>query len=587
MLNSLYKILLISCLVLSISGIAKEIDPVRKIRIAADLEISGNQLFSIRQLREKLSAGREVDQDKWQDLLVELANDYSLIGYPFMELQAVKEDNSEKEDSEHAALQISAVKINEGKQLVFGRCRVVNTEIEINPERYFPLGKTVNSAKLQNAFLELLRELENRGRALAGIQILASGLWPLESENQFQFELKLELVDLQEVKPAKVFFSGLTNSRPSTLLKITRLKEGALFNPRLIQDANRRLLASGWFRNVNGPILCLVEGDLALLCEVDELPSYRFDGMAGILPPRENETDYRMSFHFDLDLANILGTGRSLNLLISRPDGISQELSFKYREPFIFNTPLSASILIEQSVQDSTWLKRGFGISADMELLAGLRIIAGAKVEEVFPDSLNGYLLRGLDQRKSKLYFTEFNVDRTDFAANPRSGFKAELKAELIESTPESFKSLPARGLKQSLRRQQSAISVFYPYKNSIVFKAGLKGGLINADNIPLSELFALGGGSNLRGFRERTFLASEYFGGSLEIRYLLGRLSRIALFWDSLDFKQDDIRRRRHGRGIALILPSRLGQLEFQYALGESTKLSNGMIHMRLLSNF
>ncbi len=551
------------------------------ITVNADLRITGSKYFSTSRLRELLHAGDTMSQSEWLALGDSLLDVYAVEGYPFCSLHV---------DSVCAAehtLRIVSLTLDEGKQLLLGRVKIDGAPVDFPPvSRWFREGRPVNGARLLQAIDEILYHLEQEGRALSTLSLREMRLWPAGED--LSLELDFQLSHIDPVLLQRVLFRGQKMSRESTLLRLSRLKEGMRWDPVRARDANRRLLATGWFQQVQGPTLCRgPEGELVLV-ELDELPAYHFDGMAGLIPDTD-EKGSRFAFHLQLDLDNILGTGRRLNLLGSRPDGVSQELQFKYREPFLFGQPLAASLEMRQQIQDSSWLKRSAGIELDYDLLLWLSLSASLYQQEVLPDSLNGRVMRRVDRSSSLVLGGGIEADRRDDPRNPRLGWMASLGWERIQRQTKEYKNLPPLGESSTLNRQQMRLKLWYPLRPRVVLQPSLGGGLLSGDGtLPVDEFFTLGGTAGPRGWREQSLFAESWLLGQLELRYLLGPRSRVAVFWDSLIWNTPSATNQRtHGRGVALVLPAAGGQLELQYALGESTKLSRGMLHLRLLTRF
>ena len=318
----------------------------QRILVDEELRITGNEHFSTSRLRELLHAGDTMRLQEWKALGDSLLDAYANEGLPFCALQVDSLQHSGRDTH------LLSVQLNEGQRLLLGRVQVDGAPPGLPPvSRWFREGQLLRGGLLLEAIDELLYHLDKDGRALSVLSVRQMRLWPLE--DAMSLELDLQLTQVDPVHIDRIVFRGQSVSRPSTLLKLSRLQEGERWNPQRISDANRRLLATGWFEQVSGPSLCRGPEGKLLLVELKELPAYHFDGMAGLLPDQDGSGS-RFAFHLQLDLDNILGTGRRLNLLGSRPDGVSQELSFRYREPFLFGQPLAAAIEMNQQIQDSS-----------------------------------------------------------------------------------------------------------------------------------------------------------------------------------------------------------------------------------------
>ncbi|MCA9782085.1 MAG: BamA/TamA family outer membrane protein [Candidatus Delongbacteria bacterium] len=550
--------------------------------IARELQVEGNQQFSVDVLRQVLGAGQTVSQRHWQASLDSLARLYADAGFPQLSLRAP------------GALggTVERVRLEEGPVLVLGRVTLSPDSLpDLAGLRLLQPGRPLRAGVLDDAFLTILEELESDGRALATLEIRQAAFFP--RDDRLELDLDLVLGRLETIRPRAVRFVGLSNSLPLTLERLGRLRSGEVWSPKRNRQARLRLQRSGWFSSVTGPRLARGPEGHLLLVEVEELPSYHFEGLVGLLPGRENESS-RVSFLLALDLENLLGTGRRLNLKAARPDGVSQELLFRYREPFVFGLPLGLGGQVIQQIQDSTWLSRSGSLEADWELVPGLEGGASLALREILPDSLNGWVTLGMDHSSAVVAGGWLEADFRDDALNPTRGWRAGLRTESVSRKALTFRGLAARGEDEVFWRQQSDFQFYLrpPGGSSglgrLVFSLRLAAGRLSRADLQLEERFALGGAAGPRGYRENQFRASTWGLGQGELRWRLGRASRTYLFWDWARMEAGtDPAFTRQGKGAGIRLPIPQGVLAVEYALGEGLGLREGLIHVKLSSRF
>lgn len=552
------------------------------LRVEAELVVQGNHRFSVDRVRTVLGAGRVMPLAEWSSRLDSLAALYSAEGYPRLELRAPGADTG----------QVTRVQVEEGPRLVLGTVRITPDSLaRLASLDLLAPGRTLRAGVLEEALAALLEELDSKGQALAAVEIRRAEFFPGE-DNTLLLDIELECTRLDMVHPRDIRFTGLTNSLPSTLVKLARLQADAPWSPRRNQQARLRLQRSGWFSRVDGPRLARGPEGHLLLVDVDELPSYRFEGLVGLLPGREGESS-RVSFLLALDLENLLGTGRRLNLKAARPDGISQELRFRYREPFVFGLPLGLGGQVEQQVQDSTWLSRSASLEADWELAPGLETGASLAAREILPDSSNGWVRLAMDRSSAWVATGWLEADFRDDALNPSKGWRAGLRAESINRRALTFRGLPARGEDQVFWRQQSDVQVFLRplpavTPRMLVLALRVAGGRVSQEDVLLEERFALGGTAGPRGYRDGQFRAGAWGLAQTELRWRLGRASRAWLFWDLARLEPGPTPAfTRQGRGVGLLVPVAQGVLSVEYALGERLALREGLLHLKLSSRF
>ena len=113
---------------------------------------------------------------------------------------------------------------------------------------------------------------------------------------------------------------------------------------------------------------------------------------------------------------------------------------------------------------------------------------------------------------------------------------------------------------------------------------------------LPVSELYFFGGANSLRGYREEQFYGSTVAYSNLEMRWIIGRYSRIFLFNDwgynernitgiSGDATLHHWWHYSYGAGISF--ETEIGIFGIDYGIAQNTPPANGMFHFRLRNEF
>jgi outer membrane protein assembly factor BamA len=552
--------------------------------VSPTLELRGHREWSTQRLRRLLGAGQTLDPRRWQERLDSLALVYAEAGRPFL-------DWTLQVDSTATPPRLLVLELDEGPRLVMGRLWLDPPRPELpDPALDLPPGAVLRDGRLEEGLRAWLQRLAARGRPLAQLQIreitLAPG--PGAEASELSLDLRAALADADTIRPGRlvVLDAGLT--RQLTFERLARLKAGAPYDPARVADARRRLLATGWFSTLEGPALCRTPDGLAWLLRAEELPSYRFDGLLAWLPGRSGEAG-RLGYHFSLDLANLMGTGRAMEILASRPEGWSQQVRVAYREPFVLGWPVDAAFSLGQRVQDSTWVEQELGLALGWEPRPGWRLSGALLRRDLAPDSLNGYHGAGIDASRALEWRLGGGIDRRDDPRNPRLGWRAAAEEALVQRRTESLRGLSPRGADLDLHRQRFEGAVWLPAGRRQVAHVAVGAGRFRGSDVPGREdQFLLGGLAGPRGTRDEGIRAREWVLLQLEWRLLLGPAARAALFWDGLLWRDDALTRHEtQGRGAALVLPIRQGQLELQYALPPGSAWREGLLHVRLINRF
>ena len=566
-----------ACFVL---GLVRPCLAVDSLAVDKELEIHGHHLFSTASLRRMLHAGEQQSLAQWASRVDSLSFAYAREARPFLELAM-------DVDSTGRIPFLKALAVAEGPQLVMGRIQVEGLDKSMpDPSRDLPPHVVLRQGVVEERLLQWLERLDLEGLGLVRVQLTDFTLVP-EDKDRLALDLVLGIQQGETLHPASLVAQGNVLTRVRTLELLTGLKDKAVWNPAKVAEARRRLLATGWFRTVEGPGLCRTPQGLHWHVRVEEAPAYRFDGLAAWLPNGQGEG--RWGYHLDLQLANLMGTGRELSVLASRPEGWSQDLRVHYREPFLGGWPLAADLGVRQRVQDSTWVEQRLSGGLRWQVGQGLSLGLVAERAVFAPDSLNGYLLAGMDASRLWELRAELELDRRDDVRNPRQGWQLALQDARMGRSYQALGSLPARQQDLDLRRQLLRTSLFLPVGRAQVLHVAMGGGRVAGDRKPGQEdLVAMGGSLGPRGTREESLRVREWALLQGEWRLLLGPASRVALFWDVMQWQDRDLLRHgNQGRGAALVLPVRQGQLEVQYALPLGARWREGLLHVRLVTRF
>lgn len=392
-----------------------------------------------------------------------------------------------------------------------------------------------------------------------------------------------------------VQFEGNAISHEKLLLRESRLRLGSLYKESRIQQARRRLSQLEYLRRVEYPrIIIDDQGRSGLLVNVEENRLSRLDIVAGLSPAGEGESQ-SVTGLVDLQLLNLFGTGRRGKVFWQKPASGVQELALAWREAWIAGTPLRADLSFAQRVEDTLFVTRRYGIRAGYPVSATVELFAGVASEELLADSGTAAQL-SIVPTQTKLAETGFIVDTRDHTTNPRGGIRFESSAATGARTTDR----PPLGSTKTefTQRRASADAEFYrelfPFWVLAIASHG-RATLSDEPEIPVSDLYKVGGARTFRGYREEQFLGSQVAWGSIEARYWLGPASRIAMFGDfGLVIRQarvenglvnSEIRRASYGAGLRL--ETGIGVWGVDYGIAGGTSPLNGQLHVSLLSLF
>ncbi|MBU8870075.1 MAG: hypothetical protein KOO60_04260 [Gemmatimonadales bacterium] len=386
------------------------------------------------------------------------------------------------------------------------------------------------------------------------------------------------------------------------LVKASGLKAGALFRNSDLDRAVERLVARDMYQTVGIP-------DVYLTPAVDTVGIHfpiverrkvnRVQIVLG-LSRKQDDSGSRISGQVDLDLPNLAGTGRRLQVGWRDDGSDNSRFGFSYLEPLAFGTPLDMGVALDHAVEtdlftrfkvDNTWslpvvaswgLEVGLGWdrstfpTGDLEGTRRVRAL-GAVEHQRGDRSRSGWEGRaGLETAwRSAIYSTA--LDNSEVSGNlGQASTQRILMGDFSgEKWVGSLWSLAGRASYRQLRGEERAA--------------------------PLSEQFRFGGATTLRGYREDEFHGTSAAWGALELRIGSPRGSRLYTFCDlgyfefwaldpalSADPGFRTLRRDRPwGFGLGLLARTTGGDLSLAIGFPGTVDFQVAKLHVSLMESF
>lgn len=263
-------------------------------------------------------------------------------------------------------------------------------------------GRAELSAALGSAVGGLLADLADRGHPLARAAPRALRLEEDPSgATRLCVDLDLERGPLARVR--RLAFASDGPTRPRYLERVVGWRGEELYSERRWRSARRSLLATGLFDEVAGPQLLVGPGEVpraaapeTLGVEVRmDLRERRVNAASGLLGYANRAGGGearrgRVSGYLDLQLGNLLGTGRAASLFWQALGRDHSRFEIGWREPFLWRFPVSADLALTHLQEDS--LLADTRISADLAWKPGPdwrvrlgwarnRLVLGAEVD--------------------------------------------------------------------------------------------------------------------------------------------------------------------------------------------------------------
>ena len=290
-----------------------------------------------------------------------------------------------------------------------------------------------------------------------------------------------------------------------------------------------------------------------------------------------------------LDLGNVLGTGRALSLGWQSRGSGRTDFAARFAEPLVLGTPLRAELAVEQQVRDTLYARTRWGGRMQFMRAAGQRFEAGYEQERVVQST-------GTVEEAS-FQNTLFAVERTTLepVLAPRRGSRVTLRAAQIfrreRLRPFGTRSSSASALEAHAEWTRAVMG-----RSALALETGAAGRFGSQRILPVYERYPVGGAATLRGYDEEQFRVDRFALSRLEWRWFMGGGQRAFLFWDhawmgtrvALENGGDVLATiHRDGIGFGLRLESAGGVVGIDYGLEPGRPPLEGKIHLRLVSTF
>lgn len=429
-------------------------------------------------------------------------------------------------------------------------------------------------------------------------------------------EIKIDSVQIQGTKLAgKINFqpgplitwdslslAGNAKTKITYLQLLSRLEVGQPFSQSRLEESTKLLQRSPYFSLLGPPQVSFQQQKAIPVFSLQERRLNVFDGVIGFLPNENEPGKLLVTGQVDLQLYHLGGKGRDIFLQWQRLNVQSQALDLKYKESFIFRSPLDASVQFSLLRQDSSFVNRsfvldfGYRVSDSGYLNFFTRRQAGDLLEQPGFDPQK--LPAAIDYRWNQYGIGgEWNL--LDDLRFPRKGWRlsGEFSAgnkRILENTgiPEEL----YEGLTESSAQIQGRVEV----EKHIFLKPAWgmwirgSGGIIDNPNLFLNELFRIGGLNSIRGFNEKFFFARRYGFVNLEQRLFFGQNSYLMVFGDFGVLENPYFSPQKDtpfSFGSGINLDTEGGLFSFVFALGKSNiqplSFEYARVHFGYLARF
>jgi outer membrane protein assembly factor BamA len=449
-------------------------------------------------------------------------------------------------------------------------------------------GDTLREAVLEQDIKRTLERYNDNGYLLAKVKIEAVA--PNDSGG---LDISLAVEEGKNMRIGAMDIAGLASTDTDIVTREFSLSQRPYYSKGAVTSARNRVARLGIFSSVSEADPYIINDSLAgLKLAITEGNTTFIDGILGYSPPTASGGSGIVTGYVTLDFRNIGGTARQGYFAYRRESPSIQDIGARYREPWLFNVPLTLGAEFNERDEDSLFTRSRFGLDLTVHVADNTTLGALGAYESVIPGSAG--LIYKTKALSSGLTL-EFDTRNKIIA--PTSGldvsFSAIYKSKSIsgvnpyDSAGEAGTALSQFGL--------NAISFIPTFSPRFIFVPKLTANRISAATGKLQEndLFRVGGIKTLRGYFESQFLTSFYGIGSLEYRLMFDERAFLAAFADFGYLEREEGIGFPHevdhplGYGIAFQLGTKIGILSVSIALAKGDPIDEAKLHFGILADF
>ncbi len=563
----------------------------------SSVEISGNEYLTKGNILELMLSKKDgvFKEEQFRLDLKTIRDKYKSSGFLFTKFE--EESVLFSEDSSFADI---ILKINEGEKVVIGEIVIEGNNVlndnEILNSFVTKTGDVLNEAILNDDILELLKTYETRELPFAKISVKDISVYKSGEKNKLKIELFV--TENSRVKIDQVKIKGNETTKENVILRELHLDKNKFITSKSLQEMKERLDRLNIFEFIDNPKIYSERNKTGsgLLIEVKEGNTNTFDGIIGYNPPSgENDNGYFTGL-VNVSFRNLFGTGRRIDAKYQQEVKETQELEFKYLEPYFFNLPLNLNLGFLQRIQDTTYTLRNLDLKGDFLFSDKFTVSLIAGYNRVIPSDIVNPSFLIADSRTFSSG-VELRYDSRDNIFVPSKGFLYKSFYSYGNKRIFNITSLQNSGYSEnySLQRYYIELDFYSSFLKRQTALIKLFGGEVKSDKLEDSDFFRIGGNKFIRGYRNEQFLASRIASGNAELRYSISRKGFIFGFFDAGYFyrPEDVINNYQsqsgflYGYGFGIRLESSLGIIGVSYALGKDDGLSDGKINFGLINDF
>lgn len=483
-----------------------------------------------------------------------------------------------------------------GYQYVWKQLKISPLINQVLQKQHLYNSQYVNEKKINGLIKKVILNCQNKGYPFA--QVFFDSV--LIKKESIEANLELWLNDFVIID--SIIVKGGMKTSLNYIEKQIGVSKGDVYNEKKIREINKRIGNIAFVETIRSPEVYFTSGKATLVLYLKDNTASRFDGILGLNP---DEITGKIGVVGDLkvDLLNAFKKGENIILNWEQAKTQSQNYLIRFSYPFLFKTRIGLETGLNYYRQDSTFANLDADIGFSYFLDEKQKVGVSAQFIESNSLLSSQSMLVGLPATNSVstiYYGVNYSFNSLDYRLNPRKGLSisAGLKSgnKTIIKNPDyqddDYENLEEKTVQI---KTDVVVSYFIPILKKSTIHLKIQSGNLFGDNIFLNELYQIGGLKTIRGFNQQSILASNYYIGTSEFRYLFDKNSAVFTYLDyafyenksTTSFETDT----PFGFGIGTNFQTKAGIFSLSYGLGKQKGnpilFKNGKVHFGFVSLF
>jgi len=369
-------------------------------------------------------------------------------------------------------------------------------------------GKIFSRSKLGEDIVRLTGLYKDRGYAFANITPLTN----IDMDKRL-VHLTFELQKGKLVTIERINIAGNTKTRDKVVRREMVISEGDLYSSRRIAVSKRRVMALGFFKDVNVNTKQGSSDDrIVINVRVTERPTGTFQIGAGFSSVENFIAQAQIAQN------NLFGRGQSLTLQI-QVSGLRQLFLLRFTEPYFLDTRWTFAFSLFNSLTNfESFARQAYGgsLTWGYPITHPLRMFLTYKIENVDVNVGSSGIFGGSTQYGFQMPSGAriANLFNDGVTSSVRATVSYDTRNNRLFPSKGMFHSfstefaLPYLGSQNVFNRYTLFSRWYFPIVAGIVFKVNAEAGMVvssEPEGVPIFERFFVGGINSVRGFRPRT----------------------------------------------------------------------------------